>query len=315
MKISVIMLTYNRENFIERAIQSILSQIFENFELILVDNGSTDRSGEICDQYAEKDSRVKVVHRERGNIGSGRNAGLDLATGKYITFVDDDDWCDLDFLEFLHNLATEYCADVSICGAWKEEHGQVTSVGVSDDILVMDAEESIVTLLWRTRYNTGFPTKLISGNLFDHIRFEETGQYDDISLMYKILADAKSVVSYGRPKYHVYRHEGNNSSATAKDHLITPAYLEFYRTAYRNRTKWLCTRFPQRSEDWWYFDWSFQLSMVHKIVENHLIDCEKQLKEMRRELLDHRDIFSNHPFLQDFEKKRMEWITKSMNCF
>ena len=96
--ISVIMLTYNRENFVSRAIESILAQTCRNFEFIIVDNGSTDRGGQIADQYAARDSRIKVIHRERGNIGAGRNTGLDAARGEYITFIDDDDWAEPDFL-------------------------------------------------------------------------------------------------------------------------------------------------------------------------------------------------------------------------
>ena len=96
--ISVIMLTYNRENLVGRAIESILKQTFGDFEFIIVNNGSTDRSGQIADQYAAKDARIRVIHRERGNIGSGRNTGLNAAQGEYIAFIDDDDTCAPDFL-------------------------------------------------------------------------------------------------------------------------------------------------------------------------------------------------------------------------
>ena len=97
--ISVIMLTYNRENFINRAIESILNQTFQDFEFIIVDNGSTDKSGQIAEEYAKRDKRIRVIHRERGNIGAGRNTGLDVAKGNYIAFIDDDDWAEPDFLE------------------------------------------------------------------------------------------------------------------------------------------------------------------------------------------------------------------------
>lgn len=119
-KISVIMLTYNRQELVGRAIESVLTQTFTDFEYIIVDNGSTDMGGVIADEYALKDGRIKVIHRERGNIGSGRNAGLDAATGEYITFIDDDDFVESDFLDFLYKLAVENNADVSICGANKE---------------------------------------------------------------------------------------------------------------------------------------------------------------------------------------------------
>ena len=89
--ISVIMLTYNRESMVGRAIESILNQTYRDFEYIIVDNGSDDRSGEIADASAAKDPRIKVLHIEKSNIGTGRNIGLDAATGEYITFIDDDD--------------------------------------------------------------------------------------------------------------------------------------------------------------------------------------------------------------------------------
>ena len=103
-KISVVMLTYNRENFISEAIESILNQTETDFEFIIVNNGSTDKSGEIAEMYAKSDSRIKVIHIPKNSIGKGRNTGLDLAKGEYITFVDDDDIAEPDMLEFLYNL-------------------------------------------------------------------------------------------------------------------------------------------------------------------------------------------------------------------
>ena len=304
--ISIIMLTYNRETFIERAIKSVLAQDFLDYEFIIVDNGSTDRSGAIADEYAAKDSRIKVVHRVRGNIGSGRNAGLDVVCGAYITFIDDDDEYAPDYLSFLYNLAVDHNADISICGATKEENGAVTTVGNPDNVVAMSPEGAIITLMWRRLYNTGFPTKLISAALFKDIRFSDTGQYDDIPLLYKILAEAKVVVYHGLPKYKVYRHESNNSSVTTKDGLITPDYLDAYRQAYRERTEWLCKRFPHQAGYWWYFDFSFQISMVNKILSYGLKDCEEHLKAMRCELAEHYDDFINSTHALDFEKAWME---------
>ena len=111
------MLTYNREQLVTRAIESILAQTETDFEFIIVDNGSSDRSGFLADEYAARDKRVRVFHRERGNIGAGRNTGLEAARGEYTAFIDDDDWAEPDFLEFLYRLAAENDADVSICGA------------------------------------------------------------------------------------------------------------------------------------------------------------------------------------------------------
>ena len=189
--ISVIMLTYNREALVPRAIESILKQTYRAFEYIIVDNGSADRSGQIADEYAARDNRIRVIHRQRGNIGAGRNTGLDAAKGEYITFIDDDDWAEPDFLEFLLNLLEETKADVSICGAAEK---------VFDEKKVMTAEEAITELMWRKKYNMAFPTKLFRRELMEKLRFPEEGAYDDIALMYKLLAGAKRVAYHGLPK-------------------------------------------------------------------------------------------------------------------
>lgn len=153
--ISVIMLTYNRETLVSRAIESILAQTYQEFEFVIVDNGSTDRSGQIADAYAYKDSRIRVIHRERGNIGSGRNTGLAAARGEHITFIDDDDWAEPDFLEFLLNLLQENGADVSICGAADK---------IFKEKKVMSTEEALIELMWRKNTIWLSPPNCSAGN-------------------------------------------------------------------------------------------------------------------------------------------------------
>ena len=100
-KVSVVVPVYNAEKYIDRCIDSILSQTFEDFELILVDDGSPDKSGKICDNYAAKDNRVKVIHKQNGGVSTARNVGIENSTGEYIMFVDSDDYIDNQMLEVL----------------------------------------------------------------------------------------------------------------------------------------------------------------------------------------------------------------------
>ena len=304
--ISVIMLTYNREQLVGRAIESILNQTYRDFEFIIVDNGSTDNSGTIAEHYAKQDERIRVVHIPKSNIGTGRNVGLDMAQGEYITFIDDDDWCESDFLEFLYETIVLNHADISICASYKEDMQEKSFVGKPNETLLMNAEEAIITLMWRKYYNTGFPTKFFKADLFKDIRFSEKEKYEDISLMYKVLAKAEKIVYCGIAKYHVYRHEGNNSAITTKDSLLSPEYLKDYRKFYRERTKWLCEQFPENTLYWWYFDWSFQLSMVRKIMVNNIQGCDKHLEEMKQELKWSKEKLLNSPYIQEFEKKWIE---------
>jgi glycosyltransferase involved in cell wall biosynthesis len=295
-KISAIMLTYNRETLVSRAIESILAQTFSDFEFIVVDNGSTDRSGTIADDYAAKDDRIRVIHRKRGNIGSGRNTGLDAATGEYIAFVDDDDWCEHDFLEFLHVLAVENGADVAICGATDKASG---------DRRVYEPEEALMTLFWRRLFNVQFPTKLIHRGMFDGVRFSETAKYDDIELMPKIFANTKRAAYHGLPKYTFYRHPGNNSAWTTNHSLLNSETLGEYLRVYRERTEWLIGRFPNSSAAWRYFEWSFWISMLEKVTRLKLEDCRGIANELRRKLAEARDKFVNCEYILDFEKKWM----------
>lgn len=112
--VTVIVPVYNVEIYLKKCIESILYQTYENIEIILVDDGSTDNSGAICDEYLHKDSRIIVIHKDNGGLGSARNAALDVCNGEYISFVDSDDWIEKDFIESL----TEYASSdtVTCCG-------------------------------------------------------------------------------------------------------------------------------------------------------------------------------------------------------
>lgn len=295
--ISVIMLTYNREEMLGRAVESILKQTYTDFELIIVDNGSTDGSGGEAEKYAGWDSRIHVIHRERGSIGAGRNTGLDAARGEHIAFVDDDDWVEPDFLEFLYGLIRENGADLSICGSFLKYR---------DEKLSMTAKEALTELMWRKRYNTGFPAKMFKRELFDGMRFSETEKTDDIGLIYKLIAGAGKVMYHGLPKYHVRRHPGNNSAWTTDHRLLTPEILEEYLRIYRVRTEWLKGRFPDMEDALRYFEWSFMLSMVEKICRLELQGCGGLLDYMRGELGEHEREFLGMPQVQDFEREWME---------
>lgn len=297
IKVSVLMLTYNRETLVSRAIESILKQTYNNFEFIIVDNGSTDKSGQIADKYAQEDSRIRVIHRDKGTISAGRNTALDAAKGEYIAFIDDDDWAEPDFLEFLLNLALENEADVAICGAADKAF---------DEKCVMDAEQALIELMWRKKYNVAFPTKLFRREMFTSVRFPEDKTFDDIALMYKLLAEANRVVYHGLPKYTFYRHEGNNSSWTTHHEQLTPEILQEYLDAYRTRTEWLSERFPNSADAFAYFEWSFMISMVEKIERLQLSNCYDLCKDLKSQLSTTKETFMSSPLILDFEREWME---------
>ncbi|RGM21729.1 glycosyltransferase family 2 protein [Eubacterium sp. OM08-24] len=120
MLISVIVPVYKVEEYIYRCVDSILAQSFKDFELILVDDGSPDNCGKICDEYAQKDKRITVIHKENGGLSDARNTGIDWAlknsNSNWITFIDSDDWVHTDYLKNLYNAVKENNVDISVCG-------------------------------------------------------------------------------------------------------------------------------------------------------------------------------------------------------
>ena len=113
--VSVIIPVYNVEKYMRRCIDSIINQTYTNLEIILVDDGASDRSGKICDEYAQMDHRIKVLHKENGGLASARNAGIQIATGEYISYVDSDDWVETEFIEVLLKGCQDNNAKMSIC--------------------------------------------------------------------------------------------------------------------------------------------------------------------------------------------------------
>lgn len=303
VEISVIMLTYNREKLVSRAIESISGQTFDSFEFIVVDNGSSDSSGLIADSYAQNDSRIQVIHRERGNIGTGRNTGLDAARGRYIMFIDDDDFAYPDMLDFLHLLITKHNADIAICGSTKEIDGIEQPNFLFDEILEMTASESVIEYLKRKRWNAAMPTKLLKRELFDKIRFFENGNYDDISVGYRYFANAGKVVAQGIPKYCFVRHDANNSKAAMSSDMLNPYQLDEYFAAFRERTRYISELLPDIADWAQYSEWSYMISMCNKISSNNLSDCAEQLAFVKKELSEHYDEFCDCPYTEEFERE------------
>ena len=123
--VSVIVPVYRAEKYLERCILSIVGQTFRNIEIILVDDGSTDSSGSICDEYAARDNRIRVIHKSNGGLSDARNAGLEICRGEYIGFVDSDDYIELDMYEVLYKFAIVHRLDVCMCSSADVIDGKV----------------------------------------------------------------------------------------------------------------------------------------------------------------------------------------------
>lgn len=205
--ISIIVPIYNVEKYLPKCIDSILNQTFKNFELILVNDGSPDRCGAICDRYAGLDSRIVVIHKENGGVSSARNAGLDLARGNYIGFVDPDDYIDADMYSTLFNLCENRGADIAVCKFAREINGEIHYNEEEKQIIELDNEHGMDELFKGVLYRFSLCNKLFKVHCFEGIQFPEGRIHEDLSTTYLLFSKATKIVYQGFKGYIYVRRE------------------------------------------------------------------------------------------------------------
>lgn len=204
IKVSVIVPIYNVEKYLPECLDSILNQTFSNYELILVDDGATDTSGEICERYAAHDNRIKIIHKENGGLSSARNAGINVAVGDYIAFIDSDDAVHPDYLRDMVSIAETQEADLVACHFVKgkdcvwEEADDTLDIRIGREILNrMNDDDVTVTVAWNKLYHRKF--------FHDYgLRYPEGKIHEDMFLTPQVLYHANKMVITSR-KLYFYR--------------------------------------------------------------------------------------------------------------
>lgn len=203
--ISIIVPVFGVEPFLDECVLSLLRQTYEDLEIILVDDGSPDCCDKICDHYASFDPRIRVIHKKNGGPSDARNAGLDVARGEYIGFVDSDDYVAADMFSFLHSLMESTGSDVSICGHVKTSHkGRPRLYFHHRKIINMDSQTAIKKMLQLGLYESFTWNKLYRRDLFDTIRFPSGHIHEDLYTIYKIFHKA-DIISYSKEIKYYYR--------------------------------------------------------------------------------------------------------------
>ncbi len=204
-KISIIVPVYNVEEYLERCVDSLITQTYHNIEILLIDDGSTDNSFSICNRYAKTDKRVKTISQANNGVAAARNAGLAIATGDYIGFVDPDDYVDKDMYETLYNLCELYHAKLSCCNAYQQ--------GVKKDIFDKDYIQLITSdeLFQRVMLECNFAlwNKLWHKSLFKQFKFNENIESGSDLSSYLLIFATDRVVYLNDDKYHYTTRQGS----------------------------------------------------------------------------------------------------------
>lgn len=212
MKVSVIVPIYNTQKYLVRCFESIINQTHSDLEIILVDDGSTDDSGRICDAYAETDKRFRVLHKVNGGVSSARNSGIDMMSGNYCCFVDSDDYISENYIAVLLNNLKSYCGDISVCGLSRTD-----TAGISNRVTVLNRREAQLSLFNEANGIRGY----IGGKLFKtdiikqkNIKFDEKQALaEDLLFLFDYLIYCQSENTVCVSDNKLYYYEGSSMGA------------------------------------------------------------------------------------------------------
>ncbi len=205
--VSIIIPVYNVEGYIARCIESVINQTYNKLEIILIDDGSSDNSGKICDEYARKDTRIKVIHKENGGVSSARNAGLDVATGEYIGFVDSDDYIDVNMYECLVNSIKYSGCSIVVCGYHELLGGAIRDVEICEKETSIPGREGIIRLIEDKTYRGYLWNRLYKRELFDGIKFPETIVMEDLYVNHLLFEKVDKIHLLNKALYYYIRRE------------------------------------------------------------------------------------------------------------
>lgn len=270
--ISVIVPIFNVAKFLDECISSIVNQTYKNIEIILVDDGSTDNSPEICEKWKAKDSRIKVIHKENGGLSDARNCGIENSTGDYLVFIDSDDVINLKMIEILYEDLKKYNSDIAVC-KYKKFFDSIPSE--KDKNITIDCYSN---KLYECMYGKNGDyaivawNKIYKKNLFDNIRYPYKKIHEDEFIIHRLLSKSKSIVFDSRILYY-YRQRSN--SITSSFNIKRLDALE----ALEERLKFY--KENKKAYDLTYKSYMFRLAVLYKIADSK--DIKNLIKNKQEE--------------------------------
>lgn len=207
--ISIVVPIYNIKEYLVGCVNSILEQSYKNIEIILVDDGSKDGSGNICDEYAKKDHRIRVIHQKNGGLSEARNAGINAAGGQYITFVDGDDALDTDAIKYLYKLQEKKQADISICAFAMVSGKKIKNIGSQYRTKTLNPSQCLERMLMGEGFDLTAWGKLYPKSFFDKIKFPANKLHEDVGTTYKLVMRSKKIAYGPDPKYLYYQRKNS----------------------------------------------------------------------------------------------------------
>lgn len=283
--VSIIVPVYNVENCLKKCVDSIISQKYNNLEIILVDDGATDKSGAICDELALTDKRIRVLHKQNGGLSSARNAGLKIATGLFVMFIDSDDWIKQGMVSDLYKTLIQGDADLAVCGVIMTDGIKEVPLEWYKKRMVFQTDEALDELIDNQILTSHAWNKIYKYEIIKDVPFPEGKLYEDIRMMHFVVERCRKVAVTDKRYYYYYQRP---NSITTLPKLKNK--LEFV-DAFEDRYNALKDKYPQYKEKILsQIGGSFSLTIVqNRFSKEQINDCKDQLNK-RMLLLKREDV-------------------------
>lgn len=216
-KVTVIVPIYNVENYLKKCLDSILRQTYNNLEIILINDGSTDGSKNIAEEYQEKDQRVILLNKENGGLSDARNYGIERASGEYITFIDSDDEVTEDYVEYLINLTEKYKTDIAIASYRLKSGNKIINYGKDYNTEKLTEYECLRRMLLDEGFTVTAWAKLYKTKLFNDVRYPVGKIYEDNGTTYKLIMKCNEIAYGSKDIYIYYKRNGSITSENFND--------------------------------------------------------------------------------------------------
>lgn len=283
--ISVIVPVYNVEKYVGKCLDSIRKQTYQNLELIIVDDGSNDSSGKICENYAKQDKRIRVIHQRNSGISKTRNIGVQESNGTYMTFVDSDDYVEESYIKTLYQNLTKNNCEISIVKHFIEYQNKTLDTSTKS-YKVLDSHECLTKLLYDNDIDTSLWGKLYTRDLFKDIYFPEGRIFEDHSIFYKLVLKANKICLESKPLYH-YRKLNHESITSSRFNIAKLDLID----ATKQLAKDITIRYPdlklacERRLMWAYLSTLAQTTSCTDPPKDIIIELTKYIQKNYRKVL------------------------------
>lgn len=302
--ISVIVPIYKVEKYLSKCIESIIAQEYSNIEIILVDDGSPDNCGKICDDFATKDTRIKVIHKENGGLSSARNAGIDIATGEYLGFVDSDDSIEPFMYKKLISSIIENKTKLAVCAVnYVFENGKILTKSNLGENCTFDFYQAMIEMNSHRIFDMGAWSKLYHRDLFFDLRFPEGKLSEDYYIMYKIFDRAQKISYVSTPCYNYLQRQNSITHNVRINHD--------HEYAAKEQMEYLEKKYPELKVLGHTAYASAALTVYDSYIKNAVSCPQKDIKHFKSVVRENRQYIKNADFLSKSKKVQFQLFSIS----